>query len=124
MTKQSPGCRHNNICSLLDGAYLLLITHSVSTAIDCNGGSTCKIAQTHDLMLYLHGQFPGRHYDCRIGHLPRILSQLMTDREEIGCSLTSTRLRTCNEVMLSQYHGRSPFLYGCGLLTPLADSPV
>src|SRR5690606_24645622 len=107
MTKQSPGCRHNNICSLLDGAFLLLITHSVSTAIDCNGGSTCKIAQTHDLMLYLHDQFPCRHYDDRIAHFPRILCQLMKVGEQRGCCLTVTRLHSCNEVMLLQYHGDS-----------------
>src|SRR5690606_2563932 len=120
MTKQSPGCRHNNICSLLDGAFLLLITHSVSTAIDCNGGSTCKISQTHDLMLYLHGQLPGRKYDARIDHFPRVLTQLMKGRVQIGCCLTGTRLRTCNEVMLLQYHGDSLFLYGCGFLKPHA----
>ena len=115
MIHQAPGGRHQQIQRLLQQTHLRRIRHAAHHAAV---GDLAVAAELADIVVDLHGQFPGRgqyQHPRPVAAHRRRGGQALQGRQDEGGGLTRARLGRGHQIATRQDQGNGLALYGGGL---------
>src|SRR5690349_21721032 len=102
---QSAGCGDDDVCSLCEGLFLLLIRGAVAAAVDGDGSNGCEVGKPLQCGINLYGKLArGNDHQCVDGVAMR-LDDLVHDGQQKGGSFSGAGLRACNQIPVFEDDG-------------------